>query len=126
GFVVLDAAEIFLNLPNARKLPFPGPYEEVLETAGSLIADRAIQEGRSIVTEMIGTEDDDAGSIALLIQETRKIGYEIDLVGVDAKLEVCLERNRSRGEENISSYYTEGFHRTWLVKAIAKKMSCLG
>jgi hypothetical protein len=75
---------------------------------------------------MIGTEDGDAGSIALLIQETRKIGYEIDLVGVDAELEVCLERNRSRGEENISSYYTEGFHRTWLVKAIAKKISCLG
>jgi hypothetical protein len=117
GFVVLDAADIFLRFPNALDLPFPGPYEEGLEIIGSLISERAVKERRAIVTEMVGT-DDYGESISALITGMTSIGYRAEIVWVDAELDICLEREKNRGKEDISSYYTERYHQKWLLNAV--------
>ena len=127
GFVVLDAADIFLKFPDAPDLPFPGPYAEPLEVIGVLVAKRAIQERRNIVTEMIGTvEDSDPILINALMHGMKNLGYPVDVAFVHADLDVCLERNNNRGKEEISSYYTERFHRKWLLDAIAENQALAG
>jgi hypothetical protein len=54
GYVILDAAEIFLSLCRGRHLDFPGPLEEPMDLIGYGVARRIFREHRNFVVEIIG------------------------------------------------------------------------
>lgn len=111
GYVVVDAAEVFLSLSRGEYFDFPGPFEEMLAVIGPLIAHRAITERRHIVTELIGSEFEPTKA---LIDAMLAIGYRIDVQAVTCDIEEAQRRNLSRGDDNISAYYTEQYQRAWL------------
>jgi hypothetical protein len=117
GFVVLDAAEIFLDLCNGAYFELGEAYEDALQLIGGLIAIRAIRERRNIVTEIVGATADDVTSILDLMKSA---GYTLDLQLMECDRDVAWERNVNRGIDNISSHYTEPYHLRWLTYAVKK------
>jgi chloramphenicol 3-O-phosphotransferase len=114
GYVLVDAAEIFLNLSRGEYFDFPGPFDEMLAVMGPLIARRAITERRHIVTELIGSEFE---TTKALIEAMRAIGYRVEMHAITCDLEEAQRRNLSRGDDNISAYYAEHYQRDWLHEA---------
>jgi hypothetical protein len=114
GYVVLDAAEIFNDLSRGHYFDFPDGLEEPMEAVGSQIARRAIQQRHNIVTEVIGDNRDE---LTQLITFMGSVGYHVDVQYVHCDVETALERNRTRGDDNISAYYTQPYHFRWLVTA---------
>ena len=114
GFVLVDAADIFISLSRGGYYDFPEAFEEPMDLIGRLFANRAITERRNIVTEVIGS---DFEATTELIEAMRSIGYKIDGVAVTCDIEEAMKRNLSRGEDNISSYYAEPYQRRWLIDA---------
>jgi hypothetical protein len=136
GYVVVDAGEIFMELssgaaglhqatilewPAAPLLPFPGPFEGALQRLGPKIVERAIREGRNLLTEIIG---DQYEPTAGMLRAMKAIGYEITVIGVDCDLETALERNKHRGMETIPAGYSQVFHLKWIAEG-AKKYALL-
>ena len=114
GFVLVDAADIFISLSRGGYYDFPEAFEEPMDLIGRLVASRAIAERRNIVTEVIGS---DSGATTELIEAMRSVGYKIDAVGVTCDVEEAMKGNLSRGENNISSYFAEPYQRRWLIEA---------
>jgi hypothetical protein len=114
GYVLIDAAEIFISLSRGEYYDFPDAFFEPMDLIGRIVANRAISERRNIVTEIIGSDFDETTE---LIDAMRSIGYRIEAVGVTCDIEEAMKRNLSRGEDNISSYYAEPFQRQWLIDA---------
>ena len=85
-----------------------------MELVGRRVAQRAIREKRHIVTEL--TASDLEPTQALLSAMTRA-GYTPQMVGLTCDIDVAMQRNLNRGENNISAYYAEPFHRQWLTEA---------
>jgi hypothetical protein len=120
GYVTLDAGEIFIRLCRGRYVNFPPPPEEaelaeVIELIGYGTALRAIRERRSIVTELIGATVE---PMKALIDAIIGIGYHCELASVTCDVEEAYRRNVSRGDDNISAFYTEPFHQRWIMQAI--------
>jgi Zeta toxin len=115
GYVVLDAAEIFLCLCQGKYLDFPGPIEEPMNWIGQGVAERIIQERRNFVTEVIGAEMD---SLSDVIKAIRSAGYQIHFAGITCDTAAAVKRNANRGKNNISAYYTEQYHQRWILEAI--------
>ncbi|MBV6475213.1 MAG: hypothetical protein MOGDAGHF_00730 [Rhodocyclaceae bacterium] len=113
GHVLVDAAQLFIDL-GGIDLDFPSMLEMPMERIGAEVARRAVAERMNIVTEVVGSE---FGPVAALIDAMKGAGYEVELAGVSADLEACLERNTSRAQDNISAYYAEPFQMRWLVEA---------
>jgi hypothetical protein len=114
GYVLIDAAEIFISLSRGEYYDFPDAFLEPMDLIGRIVANRAISERRNIVTEIIGSDFDETTE---LIDAMRTIGYRIEAVGVTCDIEEAMKRNLSRGEDNISSYYAEPIQRQWLIDA---------
>lgn len=114
GYVLVDAAEIFISLSRGGYYDFPDAFLEPMDLIGRLVANRAISERRNIVTEIIGSDFDETTE---LIEAMRSVGYKIEAVGVTCEVEEAMKRNLSRGDDNISSYYAEPFQRQWLIDA---------
>jgi hypothetical protein len=114
GYVLVDAADIFINLSRGEYYDFPDAFLEPMDLIGRLIANRAIREGRNIVTEIIGSDFEETRN---LIDVLRSVGYKVAVEAVTCEIELAMERNMARGENNISSYYAEPFQRTWLIEA---------
>lgn len=114
GYVLIDAADIFVSLQGDALLAFPGPLEQAMERVGKAAATRAIAERRHIVTELI-CEDQEATEA--LCRAMNGAGYAIDVAGLTCDFEVALERNLGRGDNNVSAYYAEPYHRHWLTQA---------
>ena len=117
GYVLIDAAEIFLNLSRGEYLPFPEALQEPMDLIGRLVARRALSERRNIVTEIIGAE---VGPVLQLIDALRSIGYSVQGAVITCDVEEALRRNESRGDDDISAYYAEPFQRAWIVEACAE------
>jgi hypothetical protein len=111
GFVLVDAAEIFLSLSRGEWFPFPGPFEEIMQIIGPLIAKRAISERRHIVTELIGADFEPTKA---LIDAMLAIGYHLNLQAITCDIEEAQRRNLNRGDDCISAFYAEHFQRAWL------------
>jgi len=111
GYVLVDAAEVFLGLSRGEYFDFPGPFEQMLDIIGSLIARRAITERRHIVTELIGSEFEPTKA---LIDAMLAVGYHIDVQAITCDIEEAERRNMSRSDDNISAYYAEHYQREWL------------
>jgi hypothetical protein len=114
GFVLVDAADIFIGLSRGGYYDFPEAFEEPMDLIGRLVATRAIAERRNIVTEVIGSDFD---ATTELIEAMRSVGYKIEAVAVTCDIEEAMNRNLSRGENNISSYFAEPYQRRWLIEA---------
>ena len=114
GYVLVDAAEIFISLSRGGYYDFPDAFEEPMDLIGRLVASRAIRERRNIVTEIIGS---DVEATTELIDAMHSIGYEIEGAAVTCDVEEAMKRNLSRGDDNISCYFAEPFHRGWLIDA---------
>ena len=112
--VVLDAAALFLSLAPGQVLDFPGLLEERLETVGLALAGRAIEDRRNIVTEITGM---DADAMSQLVDAMTSVGYRTVVKYINCDVDVALQRNRSRGENDISAYYAEPFNLRWLTNA---------
>ena len=114
GYVLVDAAEVFLRLAKGWDLDFPDALEQEMEFVGSSVAARAVTERRHIVTELIGA---DYAATVELIETMRSKGYQICVDGINCEVEVAQQRNLARGENNISCYFAEPFQRRWLLQA---------
>jgi chloramphenicol 3-O-phosphotransferase len=114
GYVLVDAAEIFISLSGDAYYDFPDDLEEPMMVIGHLVASRAIHERRHIVTELIGA---DFEATMELIDAMKAIGYKVEAVGVICDVEEAMKRNLARGEDNISCYYAEPYQRAWLLQA---------
>ena len=114
GYVLVDAAEIFLSLSHGKFFPFPDAFEQPMDIIGGLIARRAISERRHIVTELIGSDYEPTKN---LIEAMRAVGYMVDVQGITCGIEEAQHRNISRSDDNISCYYAEPYQRRWLLEA---------
>lgn len=117
GYVLVDAAEVFLSLSRGDYFDFPGPFGELLDVIGPLVARRAITERRHIVTELIGSQFELTKD---LIEAMRAIGYRAEMQAIICDIEEAQRRNLSRGNDNISAYYAELYQRRWLTEAATK------
>jgi hypothetical protein len=118
GFVVVDAAEIFLELCDGAYHDFPSIFEGKLNVIGETIVGRAINERRNIVCEVIG---DDPDSIAPLITALKQNGYRVSIEAITCDLEESIRRNEGRSDNDISSYYTQDFHIKWLSAVLCRQ-----
>lgn len=114
GYVVVDAGEVFLNLCKDQSLPFPGHYEEAMNKVGGWIAFRAIEERRNIVVELIGADREITEEF---FEVMNGAGYSLELRAITCDIDVAMRRNENRGEDNISCYFAEPYHRKWLLDA---------
>jgi len=90
GYVLLDAAEIFLNLCNGEFFQLGEAYEEELNAIGNLIAQRAIRERRNIITEIVGMSEEEP---LLLLKALDAAGYEVNLNRCACDKELTWQRN---------------------------------
>jgi hypothetical protein len=120
GFVVVDAAEIFLDLCRGEYYAFPGPFTDALELIGSIIADRAVHERRNIVTEIIGDKET---MLSALLDAFGASGYKVEYCYIDADPKEGWLRNLNRGDDNISAHDTQEFHERWLLRTAAHRSS---
>ena len=116
GYVVLDAADIFVNLCRRPYLDFPGPLEEPMELVGHGVARRLFKERRHFVTEIIGASCEPTKQ---LIDTVKSAGYHCELVDLTCDVQVAWERNVNRSENNISAYYAEKYHYRWVYAGLA-------
>jgi len=114
GYVLVDAAEVFLNLSRGDFFPFPEAFEEPMDIIGSLVAQRAIAERRHIVTELIGSNYE---ATKALIDALLAIGYRPNIQAITCDIAEATRRNANRGDDCISAYYAEPYQRRWLLQA---------
>ncbi len=74
GYVLIDAADIFLSLSRGEITSLPGETEEPMDRIGRLVARRALSERRNIVTEIIGAEPEE---VAELVEALKSLGYTV-------------------------------------------------
>jgi len=117
GFVLIDAVPIFLHMSRGEYYSFPTDLCEPMDIFGRMIATRAIQERRHIVTEMIGGEEE---AVQALVEAMTTIGYKVDLIFVHCPLEQAVQWNLSRGDDSISAYYAETFQWAWMMGAASE------
>ena len=114
GWVVLDAADIFVSLEQGEVIDFPAHLEGPLTVIGLAVARVALWERRHLVTEFIGMKLADFEPV---MDAVAGLGYRIALVEVQAEPALSWQWNIGRSEDNISAYYTEPYHRRWLLQA---------
>ena len=114
GYVLIDAADIFLSLSRGEYLPFPDAFAEPMDLIGRQVARRALTERRNIVTEIIGAE---AEPVRQLIDALKSIGYRVEGAVITCDVDEALRRNASRGDDDISAFYAEPFQRAWIIDA---------
>ena len=112
GYVLIDAADIFLSLSRGEFFSCPEAFQEPMDLIGRLVTRRALSERRNIVTEVIGAEVEPAQQ---LIEALKSIGYNVEVAAITCDVQEAMRRNMSRGDDNISAYYAEPFQRTWII-----------
>lgn len=122
GYVLIDSVPIFLNLCRGNYLPFPDWVEGPMNLIGLLIAERAIEERRCIVTELIG---DDSNQLNELINAMVAVGYKVEVAFIHCPIEEAVRRNLKRDDDCISAFYAQKYQREWLMQAATKKLGSI-
>jgi hypothetical protein len=115
GFVIVDAAEIFISLSRGGYYDFPDGLADPMHAIGSLVALRAVGERRSIVTEMLATDRERFESV---FRAMTGAGYRAEVVWIECDVAEAARRNASRGDLDISAAFCQDFHRQWLLAAV--------
>lgn len=116
--VLVDAAQIFIDLGGVD-LDFPSTLEEPMEQIGSEVARRAMAGGMNIVTEAVGSR---YNPVAELVDAMKAAGYQVEIVFVNLDLPSCLDREKGRTQENVSSYYAGPYQMKWLLDAARMRL----
>ena len=85
-----------------------------MELIGDAVARRAVSERRHIVIELTGMDYEPTQQ---LLEAVNAIGYMVSVQAVTCDIEEAWRRNTTRGNDDISCYYAEPFHRRWLLDA---------
>lgn len=118
-YVLIDAGEIFKIIRGDTNHCFGSPsFENQLDKLGYVIAQEAVNNRLNIVVEFVGTEKETMSDI---INAMSSVGYKISLNYIDCSPETAQQRNSLRTDDNISSVYTEYYHRRWLLEAAKQK-----
>jgi hypothetical protein len=112
GYALLDAGAIFLRLTGSTAPRFPGPWAWAVNRIGKELFQAITRHRYSFVTELIGG---DAQVLQDMIQALQTRDYKVDVTLVHANIETCVARQCARGDDNLSAYYTEGFHQKWIL-----------
>lgn len=118
GFVIVDAAEIFISLSRGGYYDFPDGLLDPMEAIGSVVAARAIAERRNVVTEMLAI---DRGMFEGTFHAMVAAGYKAEVVWIECDPAVGAQRNANRGDLDISSAFCQEFHHRWLTAAAARR-----
>lgn len=118
GYVLVDAADIFIRLSRGRYYDFPDGLEEPMDLIGGVVASRAVAERRNIVTEIAG---DNLENAKRFVDSMISAGYQVQLVAVTCPVEQAMEWNVSRSDDNISSCYAEPYNLRWLIGAATRE-----
>jgi hypothetical protein len=116
GFVIVDAAEIFISLSRGGYYDFPGPLLDPLDAIGAVVAARAVAERRNVVTEMLAI---DRAQFEGVFRALAGAGYHAEVVWIECDPAEGARRNAARCDLEISAAFCEGFHHRWLVAAAA-------
>ena len=115
GYVLIDAADIFLSLSHGKFLPFPGELETPMELIGRQVAHRAVEERRHVVTEIVGANEEQMHE---LMSALSSAGYKLQVSAITCDLEEAARRNAARDIENdVSAYHAERFQIAWIADA---------
>ena len=120
GFVNLDACEIFTNLNRGKYYVFGKELDEIMEIIGQMIANKAINDRRNIVLEMIGEKKEILESI---IKALHSIGYKVKLELIDCDPAEAYKRHLKAIEEDetyLSAFFTQPYHERWILNAVDK------
>ena len=115
GYTHIDAADIFIKLSEGKYYDFPSILERPMNKIGFDRTTKAIGERANIVMEFIGDNEE---QFSMLLDELKSIDYEINIHAIDCDFDLTMERNKNRGDDNISAYYTQPYHYKWIEKAI--------
>lgn len=114
GYVLIDAAEIFLVISDGNHFDFPGPFVNSIQTVGIFLTEKAIREKRNIITEITGANVEPTKE---MLKAMSAAGYRVEILAMKCDLEVAIERNENRDDDYVSSYYAEPFQIAWLNQA---------
>jgi 2-phosphoglycerate kinase len=119
GYVLIDAGDVFKNICKGNDLAyqFGEDFVEALEAIGQLIANRAIEEKRNIVMEIIGDKFD---VVTAIVEAMKNRGYDAHLEAIYCDVAEAYERHLKGAYESLSSYFSEPYHTKWLLAAAKK------
>jgi predicted kinase len=117
GYVVVDAAEVFLNLCAGERYEFGTIFGELVDGIGYYVALRAMRERRNIVTEMTVTRPEEVEAVC---EAAVSVGYKVEVLFVRCSLEDAQSRFLSRGGDEISAGQTQPYHHRWFTVAAAR------
>ncbi|HPQ82049.1 MAG TPA: zeta toxin family protein, partial [bacterium] len=75
GYVAVEASDIYAKILAKERVPYPDA-ENTVETIGRLVAFKAVNERRNIVTELCAGQTEE---LKRLIDKMVSIGYEVDI-----------------------------------------------
>lgn len=112
GYLHLDSADLFVALAGSAEPRFSGPYLAELDAIGRRLFEVGVENGFNLVIEVIGSE---ANILIAMMTKLRSCDYRVEVVHIHAPFEECVRRQEVRGDDNLSAYYTEGFHQAWVL-----------
>lgn len=115
GYVNVDAGDIFIELSKGEYYDFPSHLKKEMVKIGKSLMLDSLRSKKDIVLEFPGSNYDDVIEIT---NSSEKLGYTCELEMLQCVIDVAWERNISRGENNISSYFYEKYHLNWFRNAI--------
>lgn len=110
--VSLDAADIWLKLSGSPEPQFPGPWEPLVHIVGEEVFRQAVTGKYNLVLEIIGA---DYAVLEATVERFLSLGYKPLVTYVRAPEEECQKRHAARNDDNLSAYFTEGFHVAWIL-----------
>lgn len=120
GYVVIDAGQLFANLGGTENHQFGTDFEEPMDLIGGVLVSQAIKERRNIVTEIIGASVEEVKSIN---DAMKSVGYKTSLQHVQCDVTEAYNRHLNAVNTDpiyISSYYSQPYHRKWILEAVKK------
>lgn len=110
----IDAGEIFIELSENEYYEFPSHLEDKMNQIGLEKLRVCIFQKKDIVVEIVG---ENLEAVKELLELAKKIDYKTNVEFLECDIEVALQRNENRDENNISAYYCEPYHLDWFKKA---------
>ena len=120
NYLHIDAGDLFIGLSEGKYYEFPSELEEPLNEFGLGLFRMGIKAKRDIVVEVMGS---DKALMEQFIELARSIKYKVKVDHLTCDVETAKHRNDNRGEDSISSYFTEQFHLNWFKQAVVEYLS---
>lgn len=120
NYLHIDAGDLFIGLSEGEYYDFPSELEEPLNEFGFELFKMGIRTKRDIVIEVVGS---DIAIMEQFFDLAKSIKYRVKIDHITCDIETAKHRNNNRGDDSISSYYTEQFHLNWFRQAVVEYLS---